>query len=76
MASHLQIRNVPEDVHRRLKARAAERGQSLSEYLLEEVERLAELPTPEELRERIRRRDAVHPELDAAAVIRAHRDAT
>lgn len=52
----IQIRNVPEDVHRTLKARAAARGTSLSDYVLDEVTRVARSPTPEELDERIRAR--------------------
>lgn len=45
---HVQIRNVPDPLHRKLKARAATAGVSLSDYLLEQVERAAELPTIEE----------------------------
>lgn len=45
----IQIRNVPDDVHRTLKARAAADGASLSDYILREVERLARTPTPAEL---------------------------
>jgi antitoxin FitA len=56
--SLIQIRNVPTDVHRTLKARAAERGRSLSDYLLEEVTRVARTPTPRELDERIRARES------------------
>jgi antitoxin FitA len=52
----IQIRNVPESVHRALKARAATKGVSLSDYILEEVKRFAETPTPEELDDRIRAR--------------------
>jgi len=52
----IQIRHVPEEVHRTLKARAAARGRSLSDYLLEEIVRVAGTPTPEELDERIRAR--------------------
>ncbi len=52
----IQIRNVPEDVHRTLKARAAADGTSLSEYILREVTRTARAPTPTELDERIRAR--------------------
>jgi plasmid stability protein len=52
----IQIRDVPEDVHRILKARAAAQGTSLSDYLLREVVRVARTPTPEELDERIRSR--------------------
>lgn len=52
----IQIRNVPEDVHRTLKVRAAAEGTSLSEYVLRQVTRVALTPTPEELDERIRER--------------------
>lgn len=52
---NIQIRNVPPDLHRKLKARAAEQGMTLSDYLLDEVGRLAALPTPEEIEERLRR---------------------
>jgi antitoxin FitA len=52
----IQIRNVPEDVHRTLKSRAAARGRSLSDYVLEEITRTARTPTPEELDDRIRSR--------------------
>jgi plasmid stability protein len=52
----IQIRDVPEDVHRTLKARAAATGRSLSDYLLREITRVARTPTPEELDERIRAR--------------------
>lgn len=43
--SSIQIRNVPHDVHRTLRARAAAGGQSLSEYLLAEIVRIAERPS-------------------------------
>jgi antitoxin FitA len=52
----IQIRNVPDDVHRTLKVRAAAQGTSLSDYLLREVTRVARSPTPEELDARIRAR--------------------
>lgn len=52
----IQIRNVPEDVHRTLKVRAAAEGTSLTEYVLREVTRVARSPTPEELDARIRAR--------------------
>jgi len=41
----IQIRNVPEDLHRQLKARAADAGMTLSDYLLEELRELAVRPT-------------------------------
>jgi plasmid stability protein len=74
MAKLIQIRNVPEAVHRRLKARAALMGMSLSEYLLREVTRLAERPTIEEWRQRLASRRAVKPSREPAAVIRGQRD--
>ena len=52
----IQIRNVPEDVHRTLKVRAAAEGTSLSDYVLREVIRAARSPTPEELDARLRAR--------------------
>lgn len=52
----IQIRNVPDDVHRTLKMRAAAAGRSLSDYVLLEVTRAARSPTPEELDARIRER--------------------
>lgn len=55
----IQIRHVPEGVHRTLKARAAARGRSLSDYLLEEIVRVADAPTPEELDAEIRARGRV-----------------
>jgi antitoxin FitA len=51
----LQIRNVPDDVHRRLKARAAREGRSLSEFALSELRRSLERPTWDEWLERVRR---------------------
>lgn len=54
----IQLRDVPDDVHRTLKARAAADGRSLSDYILREVERLARTPTPAELDARIAARGA------------------
>ncbi|MEA2310791.1 MAG: hypothetical protein QOE28_759 [Solirubrobacteraceae bacterium] len=54
----IQIRNVPDDVHRTLKSRAAAEGTSLSEYVLRDLVRAARNPTPAELDERIRARAA------------------
>lgn len=49
MARMVQVKGVPEEVHRALKARAALRGQTLSGYLRGEMERLAARPSREEL---------------------------
>lgn len=74
MAKMIQIRNVPEALHRRLKARAAEAGLSLSEYLLRELHESAELPTKEEFLERLGRRAPVKPSTPAVEVVREERD--
>jgi plasmid stability protein len=70
----LQIRNVPEDVHRMLKARAAHAGMSLSEYLLAEVTRVARRPTLQELLERISQREPVRVDVDSATAVREERE--
>jgi plasmid stability protein len=49
MTRMVQVKGVPEEVHRALKARAALRGQTLSDYLRGEMERLAARPSPDEL---------------------------
>lgn len=74
MSTMIQIRNVPEGLHRRLKARAAMTGLSLSDYLLDEIRRVAERPTLEELRARLERRPAVTPAVPPAQAVRAERD--
>jgi plasmid stability protein len=74
MSAMIQIRNVPNELHRRLKARAALAGMTLSDYLLHEIRRLAERPTPEELHARLERRSAVHPAVAPAQAVRAERD--
>ena len=71
----VQIRNVPEDVHRRLKARAALEGQSLSEYALRELERALERPTRRELIERVRTRERAVLAESVVDAVRAERDA-
>jgi plasmid stability protein len=73
MKKHIQIRNVPENLHRTLKARAAVAGMSLSDYLLQEVQNIVERPTAAELRQRLRQRRPIQGALDAAAIIREAR---
>lgn len=70
----IQIRNVPEDLHRELKSRAALAGMSLSDYLLGEIRQSAERPTIDELRARLRSRAETAPSLSPAEAIRAERD--
>jgi antitoxin FitA len=74
MSKMIQIRHVPDDVHRKLKARAALAGMSLSEYLLAEARRALERPTRAEILDRIARRRSVNPRVPAAEMVRAERD--
>lgn len=71
----LQIRNVPDDVHRRLKARAAMEGRSLSELALSELKRSLEHPTRRELIERVQARERATVSEPPAAAVRTERDA-
>jgi hypothetical protein len=70
----IQVRHVPDELHRTLKARAALAGLSLSDYLLQEVQRLAERPTLAELRTRLARRRPVTPRVSPARAVRAERE--
>ncbi len=74
MAKLVQIRDVPEPVHRTLKARAAQSGRSLSEYLRAELSRVAALPTPDEVRARLRQRTPVTTRERPEIVIRRLRE--
>lgn len=71
---HVQIRNVPDAVHRKLKARAANAGMSLSDYLLGELQELAETLTIDELRERIRTLPPVDSTVSGAQLVREARE--
>lgn len=53
MSKMIQIRNVPDEMHRKLKSRAALQGVSLSDYLLNEISAVAEKPTLAEMVDRI-----------------------
>ena len=72
--AHIQIRNVPPQLHRRLKARAAEEGLTLSEYMLRRAERDANVPTLEEAVRKIRSRRLVRLKTPPAELIREDRD--
>jgi len=71
----LQIRNVPDEVHRSLKARAAMEGQSLSEFALGELRRSLERPTRRELVERVQSRERAVVSERSVDAVRAERDA-
>lgn len=74
MQSMIQIRNVPEALHRKLKADAAFAGQSLSAYLLTLLNQLAQRPSPAEMRRRLEQRSEVALKTSPAAAVRAERD--
>ena len=74
MATLVQVRDLPDDVHRMLKARAAAAGLSLSEYLRRVLTRAASRPTPEELSARIDARRAISLRTPSEAHVRALRD--
>jgi plasmid stability protein len=71
--ANVQVRDVPDDVHRRLKSQAALAGQSLNEFLLARMTEIARTPTLGELAERIRARPP-YTRPSAAAAIREDRD--
>lgn len=71
----IQIRNVPEVLHRSLKARAASSGMSLSDYLLGELREIADRPTLAEFRERLHARRSFPVALDTAGLVHEERSA-
>jgi plasmid stability protein len=70
----IQLRNVPDALHRTLKARAATAAMSLSDYLLSEIKEVAERPTLAEMRERLHKRKPVASEIDTARMVREERE--
>jgi plasmid stability protein len=74
MAKMIQLRNVPDELHRKLKVRAAQAGMSLSAYLLDQIKREAELPTMEEMLERLASLPPVKLDRPSADIIREERD--
>jgi len=75
MSKMIQIRNVPDELHRKLRMRAVAEGVSLSDLLLAEARRLAERPSLAELRERLAARAPVAPRVPPATAVREERDA-
>jgi plasmid stability protein len=73
MTTTIQIRNVPDLLHRQLKSRAALAGLSLSDYLLGEIRQVTERPTLDELRARLQRRPGVTPSVKPAHAVRSER---
>ncbi len=74
MSKMIQLRNVPDALHRKLKARAAEEGMSLSDYLIQMAKRDAERPTIKEFRARWEALPPLELSLSPAEIIREERD--
>lgn len=71
----VQIRNVPVDFHRRLKARAALEGMSMSDYILREVKKSLDRPSRADVLARIRERKSAKLPVDVTRLLREGRDA-
>lgn len=74
MTTTIQIRNVPEALHRRLKARAAVEGVSMSRFVLREIERALERPTRREWIEALRSQPGVELDISPADILREERN--
>jgi len=74
MGKMIQMRHVPEELHRKLKSRAAMEGLTLSDYLVREITKLADRPTMAELRDRIAQRRNVAVRTSPTKAVRAERD--
>ncbi len=74
MAKVIQLRHVPDSLHRKLKARAALAGLPLSDYLIREVRKIAAYPTAQEIRQRLRSRPAYGGTIAPTEAVRAERD--
>ncbi len=74
MPRMIQLRNVPDALHRQLKARAALAGLPLSDFLIREARKIVEYPTAEEIQERLKQREPYTGRVAAADLVRAERD--
>ena len=70
----IQIRNVPTQVHRKLKARAALAGMSMSEFILREITKIVERPTTKELMARIEKSPRRDPDPSPTQILRRERE--
>lgn len=74
MAVMIQIRNVPDHLHKALKARAAQAGMALSDYLRIELEQIVERPSVNEIRYRLASLPAAKVSEKPADAVRRERD--
>jgi plasmid stability protein len=74
MSKMVQVRNVPDALHRKLKSKAALEGMSLSDFLLRELEQIAERPSLKELSERLAARSQVRYKIAPTDLLREERN--
>lgn len=74
MSKMIQVRNVPDDIHLTLKARAAREGMSLSDFVKKELERTVERPTMQEWLEQTRQLKPLRGRTSPTHMIREMRD--
>ncbi len=74
MTTMIQIRNVPDEIHRQVKARASLSGMSMSEFILQELKRVIERPSRDELLDRLAKLPGVEVEPSPEELIRTDRD--
>lgn len=74
MSRMIQIRHVPEEIHRRLKAQASLEGMTLSDYLLREVAKLSERPTAAQMQARLAQLSPVRTRVSVVSMLRQERD--
>ncbi|MGD0772848.1 MAG: hypothetical protein ABSC05_08500 [Candidatus Solibacter sp.] len=75
MSKMIQIRDVPEEVHSTLKARAAREGMSLSDYIKGELEQSAERPSMREWLDLVQKMKPIPSKRSGAQIVRELRDA-
>jgi len=74
MSRMIQIRNVPDDLHREAKVRASRAGMSLSDFLLRELERSLSFPPVDEVVARVESRRRSELSESPVEAVRAERD--
>ena len=74
MSTMIQIRNVPDEVHRAAKARAALEGMTLSDYALAALRQAVNRPTLAEIAARVRLLEPVTDSPAMSELVRAERD--
>jgi plasmid stability protein len=74
MSKMVQIRDIPDDVHKTLKSRAAREGMSLPDFIKRELKRLAERPSMLEWLERTQQVKPISSRIGSAQLIRELRD--